>query len=211
MPVRFQSDMAALHMASNVFVAIVRRYELWRAIAKDHDFVAKIHNTKTAHAMNTIVGVLKPSLVVSLTALFDSDSNGVSLKRILNTLLQPEAAVPLERYHRTWRENIPVRLDTHDALSRHKRVRSRINRDPLGEAVSRLRDLRNQEAAHFSLQQLGSGDRAVNGDLDLVLAVAANVIVSCNLIAAGRHISASYFRGLAKTEANILRNSITPI
>jgi len=73
MPPRFRSDMAALHRAGNLFIAVVHRYELHRAIAQDHEFVQRINNTRTAYAMTTISGALVASLVVSLPALFDDD------------------------------------------------------------------------------------------------------------------------------------------
>src|SRR5579871_5737259 len=88
---RFRSDMAALHRATNTFMAVVHRYELWRAIARNHEFVARINNTRTAHAMTTISGVLIASLVVSLPAFFDDDRDAVSLGRVLTTLLLPES------------------------------------------------------------------------------------------------------------------------
>jgi len=208
MPARFQTDMVALHKASNIFVGVVHRYELYRAIARNQEFVARIHNTNTAYAMTTIVGVLMTSLVISLTGLFDGDADSVSLKRILNTLLQPQAVAPLERFHRSWPKN---HLNTHDALAGLKRIRSRLNSDRLDGAISRLRDLRNREVAHLGLQPIPADEKAKIGDIDLVYGVTANIIVSCNLIAAARKIHPRHFREVAQSQADIFRNSIIPL
>jgi hypothetical protein len=80
----------------------------------------------------------------------------------------------------------------------------------LSGAASRLQELRNQEVAHLGLQPLPDAGKARTGDIDLVYAVVANIIVSCNLIAAARRISADHFRRVAQTQADIFRDSIVP-
>jgi hypothetical protein len=206
--------MAALHLATNTFLAVVHRYELHRSIARDHGFVARVNNTRTAYAMTTISGALMSTLVVSLPALFDDGQGAVSLKRVINILVQPESVAPLKEHHgyRIIRYMpLPVRLDVDNALARLGRMRSRLNRDPLRAAITRLKDLRNQEAAHIDVEPVFASGKARPGDVDLVYAAAANIIVSCNLIAARRFIPAAQIRLVARVQADLFRQSIVPV
>ena len=104
-----------------------------------------------------------------------------------------------------------IRLDVDNALARLKRIRGRLNRDPLRGSIGRLKDLGNQDAAHIDIEPALASGRAVFGDVDLVYAVAANIIVSCNLIAARRYIPAAQIRWFARTQADVFRRSIVPI
>jgi hypothetical protein len=167
--------------------------------------VAKINNTRTAYAMTTISGALISTLVVSLSALFDDDPDAVSLKRVLNTLVHPESLGPLQEHHRAGI------VDVETILARLKRIRSRLNRDPLKGAIIRLRDLRNQEAAHIDIELSLANGRPVFGHLDLVYAVAANIIFSCNFVAGSRYIPVAQIRYVARLQADLFRRSIVPI
>lgn len=117
----------------------------------------------------------------------------------------PESLEPLMEHHR---DGV---VDLEGVLGKLRRIRSRLNRDPLKAALVRLKDLRNKDAAHIDIERKLANGNASFGDVDLVYAVAESIIIFCNLIAARRYIPTQQIRSVAQIQADLFRRSIVPI
>jgi AbiU2 len=200
-----RAGMAILDRATNHSVVASHRYEMYRAIARDADFVARINMTSCASGLNTVRGALVATLVISLAALFDQSRDATSLHKVLNPFLSPANAAAFAAIHHTFF----VPIDSDRMLSLLRRLRFRLSRNPLKGAIERLRDLRHQDVAHLDLNPAFPKGPALTSDIDLVYAVSANVIVKCNRFC-GLDIRASEIRANARSQAHTLCQSVLP-
>lgn len=176
MPDALRAGLEVLRRATGHFLIVVHRYEMYQALARDGEFVARINLSTAAAGLNTIRGALAATLVISLAALFDQDSDATALTRALNSIITSANTVPFATLHPAFTPPI----DTDRALNGLRRLRSRLSREPLNKAISRLRDLRNQDVAHLDVDPDFRKGPARTGDIDLVYAASANIIVKAN-------------------------------
>jgi hypothetical protein len=200
-----RTGLAMLHRATNHFIVLAHRYEMYRAIARNRDFVMRINGTTSAAGLNTLRGALAATLVISLAALFDSEKGATSLYKVLNPVFIPSNAEALATIHHL----ILVPFDPDQVLDQLRRLRSRLSRPPIKGAVERLRDLRNQDVAHLDLTPEFPNGPALTGEIDLVYAISANIIVKCNLFY-GLRIRAADIRAEARAQAHVLSQAIRP-
>jgi hypothetical protein len=205
MPAELRNALEGLRRATGHFLVVAHRYEMYRAIARDPAFVARINRTTAAEGMNTIRGALTATLVISLAALFDQNSDSTSLTRVLNSIIVSARAGTFAALHASF---IPA-IDTGPALDGLHRLRSRLSRAPLRGALDRLWDLRNQNVAHLDVDPTFPKGRALTGDIDLVHAASANTIVKANRFC-GVHVRVSDVRAEARSQALAFCRSIQP-
>jgi len=205
MPPALRAGLEVLGRATGHFLIVTHRYEMFRALARDAAFVARINETTASDGLNTIRGALAATLVISLAALFDRNSDPTSLARVLNSALAPANADTFAAFHLAF----AIPIDIGQAREGLRRLHSRLSREPLKGAIERLRDLRNQDVAHLDLNPDFPKGRALTRDIDMVHAISANIIVKVNRFC-GVNVRTSGIHAEARAQAYALCRAIQP-
>jgi AbiU2 len=205
MPANLRAGIEELSRATQHFLLVEHRYEMFQALARDATFVARINATSVEASLSTIRGALASSLVTSLAALFDRNRDATSLARVLKAVLAPANVSTFAALHPTF-ANLIDASSVRDALGR---LCSRLSGERVNGAIGRLRDLRNQDVAHLDVDPAFPKGRALIGDIELVHAVSANIIVKANRFC-GVHVYTSDVRENARSQAHALCQAIQP-
>lgn len=97
--------------------------------------------------MLTVRGGLSFVVVMSICSVFDVKDTTASLRRVLKTLTDRREEGCLRRLH----EEAHTQLDLAKALARLRQQQERLNSRKLGEALARMKDLRDKELAHLDV------------------------------------------------------------
>ena len=209
LPPELRRDLADIltpfYLATLELERTICRYELLIAIGRDRDFVRKIHGTAVAPGMNTIKGCFTTAIVVSLCALFDPDA--VSLQAILNRVLKPEYAEAF----RAANEEDGRGFDVDRQRERLLTLQRRLKRGGAGKALARIMKLRNQIVAHLDTEPEFSDGYPNGRDMVIVLAAAANIVVSLTrFIFPEREIAVPMVRRNARLQAHGFVRAVRP-
>jgi hypothetical protein len=203
-----QDILEPLYLATLELHRTVYRYELLAALGRDWEFVNKVNRTTAAPALNTIKGCINTAILISLCAFFDEAPGAVNLKVILNRVLRPDYTESLREFHRL---TTPT-FDVDRQRERLIRMQRRLNRGNTGRAIVRLSELRNQIVAHLDTQPRFEEGWPVIGDMTMVLAAVADVVISLvHFTIAGRRIKPSLGRQEAQLQARALCQAIQPV
>lgn len=200
-----QCILTPLYLATLELQRTVYRYELLAALARDWTFVHKINGTVLAPALNTIKGCIFTAIVVSLCAFFDDEADAVNLRAVLNRVVRLEY---LDRFREFHSQSNAV-FDADNQHERLLRLQRRLRRGDAGKAFVRLNDLRNQVVAHLDTQPEFDDGWPVVGDMTIVLAAIASIVISVvRLAIPGRVIRPALGRKDAQRQAYALCQAI---
>ena len=205
MPPSLRAGVEVLGRATGHFLIVAHRYEMFRALARDAAFVVRINGTTASDGLNTIRGALAATLVVSLAALFDRNSDSTPLARVLNSILTPANVDTFATLHQTF----ATPIDTSRERKGLQRSHARLSQEPQKGAIERLRDLRNQDVAHLDLNPAFAKGRVLTSDIDLVHAISANIIVKANRFC-GVNVKTADVRAEACAQTHALCQAIQP-
>jgi len=179
---RMQRALEALYRASVEVHRTLYRLALLHEITRNRSFIERVSNTPVAYPMLTVRSGLTYSVVMSLCAVFDTSDTSASLRRILKTLADRREEQNLHQLH----DLANTGIDAAGAILRIRRLQRRLNNGEIGNAVERLRNLRNQHLAHFDLNPQVSGGGSQMTDIDRAFVFAANVVNTATVTAVKR-------------------------
>lgn len=177
---RMTTALDSLYRASVEIHRTLYRLALLHEISRSAEFTRRVNNTPLAHPMLTIRGSLAYTVAISLYAVFDVKDTSASLRRVLRTLVDRREEPSIRQLH------AGTGIDVDRALARLGRLQKRMNSGYVQGAVTRLKDLRDQQLAHFDIAPTFGQGLVLMGDIDRIFTFAANVVNSATLVAVRR-------------------------
>jgi hypothetical protein len=174
---RMQTALQALYLASVEVHRTLYRLVLLYEITRSPEVVRRVNDTALAYPMLTIRSGLAYSAVMSIYAVFDTDDGAASIRKVLSALADRREEDGIRQLHGPGRTG----LDAEAVIGRLRRLQRRLNRGEISAVVGRLRDLRNQQLAHFDLNPRFDRGAPKMIDMDRAFVFAANVVNTATL------------------------------
>lgn len=193
-----QEVLSRLHAATEQTRRALNTHYLFLEMKRKKAFADAVNNTPIAPGANIVARALIVDLVISLATLFDQDQSAIDLRKIINDLLHPDHIKVFEQFH----ASLSTPYDTKAARTRLTNYRRRLGKGKLGDALKRVRDLRNQSVAHLDQNPIYPTGRPWMQDTDYVLAAACAIIWNANFFAVGRRIDAAGLRKICRGYAS---------
>lgn len=179
---RMSKALDALYFATVEIHRTLYRIALLREITSNPTFIKQIGQSPAIRPMLTVRGGLSFVVVMSICSVFDVNGSSASLRRVLKTLTDRREEECLRRLH----EEANTQIDLDEALARLRRQQERLNSREVGDALARMKDLRDKELAHLDVAAEFVRGKPKFGDIYRTFVFAANVANTATVVAVKR-------------------------
>nr|AGO88457.1 protein of unassigned function [Methylobacterium oryzae CBMB20] len=185
---------------------VLGQFAMYRSLTSDREFGEACDNSSAVDVLRVLVGALLRTIVVSITAIFDTDPQTSNIKKIIKQAIDKRGLEFLGKMHAS-KGNTPA---FERSLGRLTDYRRRLNKGELHQTIARLMHVRNTVVAHFDANPMAApgGRRAVVSDVRNAVAAATIIVGEANVLILGRAVAFPPLRELLREEAGGLKSTL---
>jgi hypothetical protein len=186
---------------------LLGQFFLYTAMTRSKEFADACNASDAAEGSAIIVGSLMRTIVVTIAALFDTDSRASNIPKILRIALSPARSEFLSSFHK----HCGVEVESQRSRKRLIKYGRAIKAGKLKAAIRRLVRVRNTFVAHIDFEPapLEPLERAIIRDFDHIISAASIIVGEANVFVLGRRIDVASLRSILRKEAGGLVSTLS--